>query len=305
MQRPATSAPAGSAGDVSRETSGAGTAGAADTDGHGFEQLPEDEEPLEEPIDLPQVPWSAIADEFIDHWGYREGYFDPEHLEIMGPSGSGKTYFEATVLQERVRRRNSAVIFIATKPIDATILRLGWPIVSTWQEVIKRKNRQCIFWPRTDKLGEEREAYLEAKISDLLERIWKNKIKVIVVFDEIATSEGLSLRLRKLIKMYWREARSVGITILAMKQRPQGIQRDMHSETSWVAAFKPKDEEDGARVAEVMGGRRFWLPILMSLDRDRHQFVLLHSVSGDAVITWVDVPLQPVAPERHGIYKGG
>lgn len=252
---------------------------------------------------LPHVPWSQIYASFIKVWGYRDGVFDPEHLEILGPSGSGKTYFEATILQERVELRDSAVIFIATKPVDATIMKLGWPIVSDWKGVTK--NRQVIYWPRSDKVGEEHEALIAAKIMDLLDRLWKAEAKVILVFDEIATSEDMGKPIKVRIKRFWREARSVGITIVAMKQRPQGVQRDMHSESVWIAAFKPKDEDDAARVAEVMGSKRMWIPILMGLDRDKHEFVLLNAATGQAVITWVDIPLKPAAPKRRGLYKGG
>lgn len=252
------------------------------------------------PEDPPRAPWSEVRESFLRAWGYPGGTFDPEHLEILGPSGSGKTYAEATFLQERVKLRDSAVIFIATKPVDATISSLGWPVVDTWKEVTR--NRQCIYWPRTSLHGEQWEQYMAAKIEDLLVRLWKAKAKVILVFDEIATSEELSRRLKIIIRRYWREARSVGITLVAMKQRPQGTQRDMHSEASWIAAFKPKDEDDAMRVAQVMGSKKRWLPVLERLDRERHEFVLLHAKTGDAVITWIDVPLKPAAPSKRGAY---
>ena len=255
--------------------------------------------------DLPRVPWSAIRLQFIKAWGYPDGKFDPQHLEILGPSGSGKTYAEATVLQERVQLRDSAVIFIATKPLDSTIGKLGWPVVSDWKGVVKSEKRQVVFWPRTKAVGEDREAFLEARIYELLSKLWAAKAKVIVVFDEIATVEGLSRRLKKLITMYWREARSVGITIVAMKQRGQGIQRDMHSEAAWIMAFRPKHEGDSQYVGEVMGNWRRWLPILQTLQREKHEFILLNSVTGEAVISWIDVPLKPATPERRGIYRKG
>lgn len=259
-------------------------------------------EPPGQVTDLPRVPWSQIRDEFIASWGYPGGRFDPEHLEILGPNGSGKTYAEATILRERVRRRGSAVIFIATKPVDATILLLGWPITDDLREVAK--HRQVIFWPRTHLQGEEWEAYMERKIYALLAKIWHQKIKVILVFDEIGTPEDLSRRLRILIRRYWREARSVGITIVAMKQRPQGTQRDMHSETAWLLAFQPKDEDDGVRVAQIMGSRRAWLPILMTgLDHENHEFILLNTRTRRAVITWIDTPLRPAAPKPAGYYR--
>lgn len=254
-----------------------------------------------DPASLPHVPWSEVRIEFLREWGYPDGKFDPQHLEILGPSGSGKTYFEATILQERVKVRNSAVIFIATKPLDATISKLGWPIVSDWKGV--KKHRQVIFWPRTKAIGEDREAFLEAKIYDLMARLWSAKAKVILVFDEIATVEQLSPKMKKLIAMFWREARSVGITLVAMKQRGQGALRDMHSEASWIAAFRPKHEDDGKYMGQVMGSWRRWLPVLQSLDRSKHEFVLLNTVTQEAVISWVDVPLKPATPERRGLYR--
>lgn len=266
------------------------------------------EETLDGPTDsgperLPHAPWSEVYPSFISEWGYPDGKFDPQHLEILGPSGSGKTYFEATVLQQRSKLRNSAVIFVATKPLDKTISTLGWPVVQQFKDI--RKHRQVVFWPRTSKVGEDREAYQESRIYELLTRLWAAKAKVVLVFDEIATVEGLSVRMKKLIAMYWREARSVGITIVAMKQRGQGVLRDMHSEAAWIAAFKPKHEEDGKYVGQVMGSWRKWLPILQGLDREKHEFVLLNTVTGEAAVSWVDVPLKPAAPERRGLYRKG
>ena len=254
----------------------------------------------EDGLSLSRAPWSAVWPDFIRQWGYPGGEFEPEHLEILGPSGSGKTYFEATVLQQRVKARGSAVVFVATKRIDSTIMKLGWPIVDTWKGVTQ--NRQVIFWPRTKEIGEKRDAYMEAKIFDLLSRIWAAGVKIIVVLDEEAKAEQLSRRLKACLQMYWREARSGGITVVAMKQRGQGVLRDMHSEAAWIAAFKPKHEEDAKYVGATMGSWRTWLPVLQSLNRDRHEFVLLHSVTGEAVISWVDIPLKPAGKPPAGVY---
>ncbi|HJP74918.1 MAG TPA: hypothetical protein VJ914_11650 [Pseudonocardiaceae bacterium] len=254
----------------------------------------------QESAPLPRAPWSAVWPEFIRQWGYQDGKFEPEHLEILGPTGSGKTYLEATILQERVAARKSAVVFIATKKVDATIMKLGWPIVDNWAGV--KQHRQVIFWPRTKAIGEKRDAYLEAKIFDLLSRLWAAGVKLIVVFDEIKKIEELSRRIKALIAMFWREARSAGITMLAMKQRGQGVLRDMHSEAAWIAAFKPKHEEDAKFVGAAMGSWRTWLPVLQSLNRDKREFVLLHSVTGEAVISWVDIPLKPAAKQPSGVY---
>lgn len=259
-----------------------------------------------ETAEIPRAPWSAIWPEFIRAWGYpaaNGGEFDPEDIEILGPKGSGKTYLEATILQQRVRVRNSAVVFVATKMLDATIKRLGWPIVDTWKGVTR--HRQVIFWPRTALIGEERDQYLERKIYDLLARLWATPGAVIVVFDEVAKVESLSSRMKACLQMWWREARSGGKTIVAMKQRPQGALRDMHSEAAWIASFKPKHQEDAEAVAMAMGSKRDWLPVLSGLNRDRREFVLYHATTGEAVISWVDMPLRPAVPVRRGLYRKG
>jgi nucleoside-triphosphatase THEP1 len=221
----------------------------------------------------------------------------PEHLEIVGPSGSGKTYALCTFLQDRYRSRRTAATLICTKPADKVIHRLGWPITGDYDEAVRRGWSNFIYWPKTRRMGSERKAYHEQRISHLLNRLWQPGANRIVAFDEIGYVEGLSGEIRALIQQYWREARSQGITVAAMKQRPQGALRDMHSETYWTAAFPPKDRADVERFAELFGHRRDWMPVFDGLDPDKHEFILRHSRSREAYITWINTPLEPVKPK--------
>ena len=245
-----------------------------------------------------RYPWSQIGPEFIRAWGRDDtGKEDPEHVEGVGPTGSGKTYTVCTMLQDRMRARKTGAVFICTKPADATVRKLGWPIVDTWDQV--RQEPNCVFWPRTHRMGLARKQYHEQKIGDLLHRLWKPEANTIVAFDEIGYVESLSAESRALVQQYWREARSLGITVMGMKQRPQGALRDMHSETHWTFVFPPKDRADTERFAELLGAKRDWVPVLDSLDQDRREFVIRHARSREAYITWVDTPLQPVStPKR-------
>lgn len=255
------------------------------------------------PADIPRAPWSQVAGEFISQWGYPDGKFQPEHVEILGPSGSGKTVFEETILTERVKARDSATIFVATKKSDRQITALmacGWPVEADFHGT--QQHKQCVFWPRTKLMGQARKAYLAAKVQELLERMWHDNANTVIAFDEIATVEQLSPEVKALIYDYWREGRSLGLTLVAMKQRPQAIQRDMHSESSWVCSFKPKDEDDANRYAEIFGSRAYWKPVLMGLQRENYEFVLQHARTGESVISWVDVPLEKL-PKKH--YRAG
>lgn len=240
-------------------------------------------------------PWSELGPDFIDAWG-RSDPSDPqpEGVEIVGQTGSGKSYLMCTCLQDRMIARKTGAVIICTKRADRVFHKLGWPVVDTWDEV--RQHANCLFWPQTSRTGIARKQYHEAKISDLLNRLWQPDANAIVAFDEIGYVESLSAEMRAMVQMYWREARSVGITVVGMKQRPQGALRDMHSETYWTMAFKPKDRADLERWAELFGSRRDWMPVFDSLSRERREFIIANPVHDEAFISWVDTPLAPVKP---------
>jgi hypothetical protein len=258
-----------------------------------------------------EIPFSELAPEFIiREWAPppAEGKkLEGQHLEVSGQSGSGKSYCLKCILQLRALWRDSGIIYICTKADDPTVaglFELGWPRAKTFDEV--RRYRQSVFWPETSAIGEDKDKYFEKLIYDLLTRIWKPGSNTIVVFDEIGYVEGLSRRLKKLIQMFWREARAIGISVVASKQRPVGVVRDQHSESRWKIVFAPADEGDMDRFSELLGQPRDWAPVLRSLDQEMHQFVLRNTVTKDTFITWIDIDVDglPKLPSReeHPLY---
>ena len=249
------------------------------------------------------VPWSQLGPDFIEAWGRREdGRPDWEHLEVTGQSGSGKSYAIATILQQRAARWNTAELVCLSKQTDDSIPLLGWPEVDDFEQL--RNYRQATFWPRTTLVGADKERYHEQRFYDLLSRLWPapgELANCVVYLDEVrylerlpGPSQGQRSRLRKLIRQYWREGRSHGISLIAGAQRPVEMVRDQHSESRWKAVFPPADEGDMDRFAELLGRPRDWAPVLESLDQRAHQFVLRNSFTKDAYITWVDVDLRPL-----------
>lgn len=243
--------------------------------------------------------WAELGPEFLRVWGHPGGRFAPEHLEILGPTGSGKSYFEATILKERARLRGSHIVVIATKPADATISALGWPIVDSWPPNQWRKeSAQVVFWARSSSPDERGTETQRAKVNELLHKLWKPESNIIVAFDEIAYVEQ-DLGLRSMITRYFREGRTLGITIVASTQRPQNVSRYMHSESSWAVFFAPKDEEDAERMAQVAGSKKFWTPVLLDLDRSEKEFLMIHSVTRTAYISHItEAPIS--VPTRQG-----
>jgi hypothetical protein len=244
-----------------------------------------------------RMPWSQLGPYFIDVWGRADpGNPQPEHMEIVGQNGSGKTYLLMTCLQQRYARRQSAAVMICTKPDDEIFGKLGWPVIDSPRQL--NDNPNAIFWPKTSLTGNRKRDYHERKLKDLLDAIWQPQSNRIVAFDEIGYAESLSGEMRAMIQMYWREGRALGITVIGMKQRPQGALRDMHSEAYWTAAFKPKDRADLERWAELFGAKRDWMPIFDSLDRQRREFIIANPVHDEAYISWVDMDLTPQKIER-------
>ena len=253
-------------------------------------------------LTVERVPWSALSPDFVREYSRKDGKFQPEHMEIIGQTGSGKTFLLVQILIMLVMLRNTSIIFIATKQADVTVTALGWPVVDSWREV--QKHDQVVFWPRTKKIGSARKAYQAAKIQELLDHLWTPEANTIVVFDEFAYIEGLSRDLKDTLQMYLREGRSHGIACIMGKQRAQGVQRDMHSESTWTIIFPIKDREDRLRTAELLGGRSEWLPVLNTLNKDRHEFLIQSQALDVQYISWVDKPINPkVAAAKANSYR--
>jgi hypothetical protein len=240
-----------------------------------------------------RVPWSELGPDFISTWGHDDaGRLKAEHLEVAGQSGSGKSYAIATILQQRAERWDSAEIAVLTKEADDSIPLLGWPEAATLRDL--RQWQQCVFWPRSGAIGEARERHMEAALYDLLASLWRKDANCVVYFDEIGFVEDLSNRLKKMTRQYWREGRSHGISVIASKQRPLGINRDAHSESRWKIVFAPADEADMERFAQLLGRPADWEPVLRELDQTRHEFVIRNSFTRAAYVSWIDLDLKPV-----------
>ena len=249
-------------------------------------------------IVIERVPWSELAPEFAQIWGRADPADpQPESMEVLGMNGSGKTLFVCKAVQERMIIRKTPCVFIQTKPDDKTILRLGWPVVDDPRRV--RRERWCVYWPRTNKTGRDRKAYQAAKIQQLLDYLWHKDSNIIVVFDDFGYTQSLNEDIRQTTEMYLREGRSSGITSVMIKQRPQRATREMHSETYWTVAFVPKDRQDMERFAELYGRKQEWMPVFDEMDPDRHEFLIKHARSRAVYISWIDTPLVPIKrPER-------
>jgi hypothetical protein len=232
--------------------------------------------------EIPRVPWTELKEDFLYNWGWPNGKWEPEHVSVLGPTGSGKTAWMTSVLEERTRRSGASAVILATKPADGTMMKLtrkGWKLRRTWPPDYGED--RVIYWPPSGK-PEDGVSKQKMHIRNFLNDIWRPDANVIVCFDEIAFCEQ-ELRLQPIINRMWREARSTGITLMASTQRPRGVSRYMHSEPTYSVAFRPSDQDDATRMAEIAGGRKEYRDTLMDLER--YEFLLIHRRTRDAYIS--------------------
>lgn len=258
--------------------------------------------PASNPESLPtieKVPWSALAQDFAEEWGRADPKDpQPEHMEVLGINGSGKSLFTCKVCQERMLVRRTPCVLLQSKPQDDTILRLGWPIITNGDIRAVQKERWSVFWPQTNATGRARKVYQADHFRNLLNSLWHPNSNIIVVYDdfgyiqELVTSDGEPLA--PIVQMFLREGRSSGITNVMVKQRAPGSRREMHSETQWKVGFATLDQDDQERVAEIFGDRKTYLPIIKSMDANKHEFLIKHSRTGAEYISWIDTPLKPL-----------
>lgn len=239
---------------------------------------------LRQLADPERVAWADLAPELVSAWGWPRGEYMPEHMEVLGQSGTGKSYFVKHLLLARAAARGSHIVVIATKSADKTITGMGWPIIQKWPPGYGQD--QVIFWPKVKGIDRAAAAVQREKIKNLLSQLWVKDSNRVVVFDEIHYID-VDLRLRHETTRYFREGRSHGITCLATTQRPAGVNRWIHSESSWKVFFAPQDQEDAIRMAEIAGSRKHYTDILLKLDREKREFLVIRGLTGESYVSHV------------------
>lgn len=196
------------------------------------------------------------------------------------------------VAMERARLRGSHVVMIATKKADATLTEAGWPVIDSWPPSYGQN--QVIYWARGG-LSDDQQDQQRAKLRAIMSALWVKDSNKIVCWDELPYVCS-DLGLRRPVTTYYREGRGLGITNVAVMQRPTDVTRYAHSEAGWIVSFAPEDQDDRDRVAEVFGNRGFYRDVLDDLDRERHEFLIRRKLTGEAFIT--SLPARRPRPER-------
>jgi energy-coupling factor transporter ATP-binding protein EcfA2 len=203
--------------------------------------------------------WPAFGELF------RRAHKQGEHVAIVGQTGSGKTVLGlelCKIIGSRPGRdrRPARVVVLATKPRDASLKALGWPILKEWPPAYGQEH--AIVWPRGGPPS-SRAARLAGTYRPLLDTIYHEGGQTVYI-DEAAYFERpppAGLGLHGTMEELWTTGRSLKLTLVAGTQRPRHVTRSMWSEPSWVFIFPPDDLDDLKRVAELSGRKEDVLAI--------------------------------------------
>lgn len=220
------------------------------------------------------VPFERVADLF------RTKHKLGEHVSCVGPNGSGKSTAMLALLKERGKRRAkdgrpTRIVIFGDKPRDSTLSGAGLErLTNVKQWPPGHGQEHVIFWPT---YGDPHTAAARhrAAFRAVIQEIIASGNQIVYV-DEAAywsepRPEGLGLS--PLLSQCWQKMRASGISVVASTQRPRRVPIAMWSEPYWLVIFRPDDEEDLKRVAQLSGQKQLVLEIVPQLDA--HEFLML------------------------------
>lgn len=228
--------------------------------------------------EVKRVPWGNVRDYFAAEHSLGE------HVATEGPNGSGKSVLMLELLKARGTRttrsgRPVSITVLEGKTRDKTVSALitadGWKRITQVKDWPPGYGEEhCVVWPK----GGSSTIAIAAQsrmFAAVLEEAFDSGNQILYI-DEAAyfeTPRPRGLGLGTVMDRYWREARSNGVSLFAGTQRPVRVSRSMWSEPYWLFIFRPEDEDDLKRVAQLSGRKQLVLDVVPGLGP--HEFLML------------------------------
>lgn len=245
----------------------------------------------------PRVRWDTFLWRFRQ--GEPDGFKQGDHVTILGPTGSGKTTIAKDVVESR-----DYVLGIFTKPRDPLIdalARNGWR--RTGQLDIRVQNGQLIdrwvaYHPQFTGTMRERKVKQTSAVQNALDYAFTAERWCVFVDEGLWVAKHL--RLGEELEMFWFQARTLDVSLVALGQRPRHIPLAAYSQVQHLFLGQTTDREDLDRVSELGAGG----PVDTELVRyvlqtlREHEFLYVQPRTGLLLIVKVDRPVLSAEQEQ-------
>lgn len=177
-----------------------------------------------------------------------------DHVLITGGTGSGKTQLARELVQIRLDRGGSVVVFVAKVSPDPTITQYYKDFVrwKTWKKRPNVTEKRILFWPDVEgKSYREAVAIMKREYTEALDEISKVGKWTVLIDEGLFTTSPNGLNLSTQISSMFQLIRSGKGTMIICAQRPAHLPLAIYANISQAFVGRASEAADLKRLADL------------------------------------------------------
>ncbi len=228
--------------------------------------------------EAPRIPWDVFVRQ---NFAWKQG----EHLALIGPTGQGKT----TLMMHLLPYQPYTVVF-ATKPRDASmdlLIDTGYLRMDRWETLSPDRAPKRVLWPSAMDINSDIEQ--TRVFRDAFARIYREGGWCVAVDEGWIMSNELGLK--KEIKIFLMQGRSMGISLFFATQRPSEIPLEVYDQSTHLFFYRDSDERNLSRISGISYRSSDLIRNLVA-NLEQYQVLYINTRTGKMCRTRVPAPIE-------------
>lgn len=216
-----------------------------------------------------------------------------DHVLVTGGTGSGKTALARHLVQLRLDRGGSVVVFIAKLQPDETITDYykGFTRWKTWKKRPSLTDNRIIFWPDVEgKSAREAKEIMKREYENALDEISKVGKWTVLIDEGLFTTSPNGLNLGSALSSMYQLIRSGKGTMITLAQRPAHLPLAIYANISHAFVGRASEAADLKRLGDL------------DTQMSSKELQRMISSNGKHDFTWIPVSTNGL-PERVNLSK--